>query len=42
MGVLLSVEEYLAIDEEAKIPSEYHGGEMFPMVAATPEHSFPD
>ena len=35
----LSVEEYLAIDRAAEIPSEYHDGEMFPWVTVSVEHS---
>ena len=27
----LSGEEYLAVDEVTEIPSEFHGGEMFPI-----------
>ena len=34
----LSVEEYLALDNEAELPSEYHDGEMFEMEAATESH----
>jgi hypothetical protein len=30
---MLSVEEYLALDRAAEIPSEYHDGEMFPIEA---------
>jgi Uma2 family endonuclease len=43
MGALpiprLSVEEYLALDRAAEVPSEYHDGEMFPMVAVSLQHS---
>ena len=35
----LSVEEYLALDRVAEVPSEYHDGELFPMEAVTWEHS---
>ena len=34
----LSVEEYLALDRAAEVPSEYHDGEMFPVTAVTWEH----
>jgi Uma2 family endonuclease len=33
------VEEYLAIDRAAEIPSEYHDGEMFPIEAVSWEYS---
>jgi Uma2 family endonuclease len=33
-----SVEEYLALDRAAEYRSEYHDGEIFPVVAATWEH----
>jgi Uma2 family endonuclease len=36
----LSVEEYLALDRAAQIPSEYHDGEMFPIAAVALEHSY--
>jgi Uma2 family endonuclease len=36
----LSVEEYLALDRAAEIPSEYHDGEMFPINPVSWEHSF--
>ncbi len=43
MGALqtskISVEEYLALDRAAEIPSEYHDGEMFPIAAVSWEHS---
>lgn len=43
MGALpitkLSVEEYLARDRAAEWPSEYHDGEVFPMVAVSWAHS---
>jgi len=43
MGALpvakLSVEEYLAIDRAAEIPSEYYDGEMFPIEAVSLRHS---
>ena len=43
MGALpvakLSVEEYLALDRAAEVPSEYHDGELFPIEAVTWEHS---
>jgi Uma2 family endonuclease len=35
----ISVEEYLAIDRDAELKSEYHDGEMFPMVAGSLEHA---
>jgi Uma2 family endonuclease len=35
----LSVEEYLAIDRAAEVPSEYHDGEMFPIAAVSWAHS---
>jgi Uma2 family endonuclease len=35
----LSVEEYLALDRAAEVPSEYHDGELFPIEAVTWEHS---
>ncbi|MBI4909823.1 MAG: Uma2 family endonuclease [Acidobacteria bacterium] len=35
----LSVEEYLALDRQAELKSEYHDGEMFPMEAVSWEHS---
>lgn len=34
----LSVKEYLTLDRAEEIPSEYHDGEMFPMVATTWQH----
>ena len=43
MGALpvtkFSVEEYLAIDRAAEIPSEYHDGEIFPLLATSLQHS---
>ena len=43
MGALpittLSVEEYLALDRVAEVPSEYHDGELFPIEAVTVAHS---
>ena len=43
MGALpvakLSMEEYLALDRVAEVPSEFHDGEMFPIEAITYEHS---
>src|ERR1700690_2048767 len=36
--VKLSVEEYLALDRAAEVPSEYHDGEIFPVLATTWEH----
>jgi Uma2 family endonuclease len=33
-----TVEQYLALDQDSKIPFEYCDGEMFPIVAATPAH----
>lgn len=43
MGVIsvpkLSVEEYLKIDRAAELKSEYHDGEMFPIVAVSMAHS---
>jgi Uma2 family endonuclease len=42
MGALsatkISVEEYLALDRAAEVPSEYHDGEMFPLAAVSWEH----
>jgi Uma2 family endonuclease len=35
----LSVEEYLALDRAAEVPSEYHDGELFPLGAISWEHS---
>lgn len=35
----ISVEQYLAIDRAAELKSEYHDGEMFPMVAGSYRHS---
>ena len=35
----LSVEEYLALDRAAEVPSEYHDGEMFPVPAVSWQHS---
>ncbi|MFN7924196.1 MAG: Uma2 family endonuclease [Bryobacteraceae bacterium] len=35
----LSVEDYLAIDRAAELKSEYHDGEMFPMVAVSGAHA---
>ncbi len=35
----LTVEEYFAIDDASERPLEYHDGYLFPMVAATPQHS---
>ena len=35
----LTVEEYFAMDDASERPLEYHNGEIFPMVAATPQHS---
>jgi Uma2 family endonuclease len=34
----LSVEEYLALDRAAEVKSEYHDGEMLPLVAVTLSH----
>src|SRR5580658_6571297 len=43
MGALpvpkLSVEEYLALDRVAEIPSEYHDGEMLPIETSSLAHS---
>src|ERR1017187_1207688 len=43
MGALpvakLSVEEYLALDRTAEVPSEYHDGEMFPIEAVSVRHA---
>ncbi len=36
--VKLSVEEYLAADRVAELPSEYHDGELFPLSAVSWEH----
>ncbi len=35
----LSVEEYLTLDRAAEVKSEYHEGEMFPLVAVTLSHA---
>ena len=35
----MSVEEYLAADRAAELPSEYHDGEMFPVVVASWAHA---
>ncbi|MFN7924985.1 MAG: hypothetical protein U0Q16_33110 [Bryobacteraceae bacterium] len=35
----LSVEEYLTADRAAEVKSEYHDGEMFPIVAASAAHA---
>jgi len=35
----ITVEEYLAIDRDAELKSEYHDGEMFPIVAGSLEHA---
>jgi Uma2 family endonuclease len=35
----ISVEEYLALDRAADVPSEYHDGEMFPVQAVSLQHS---
>ncbi len=35
----MTVEEYLAADEVAERPLEYHDGEVFPAFDATPAHS---
>jgi Uma2 family endonuclease len=34
-----TVEEYLRIDREAELKSEYHNGEMFPIAAVSWEHA---
>ena len=34
----LSVEEYLALDRAAEVPSEYHDGELFPLDAVSLQH----
>src|SRR5258708_486557 len=34
----LSVEEYLAADRAAELKSEYHDGELFPLVAVSLKH----
>jgi Uma2 family endonuclease len=43
MGALpaakLSVEEYLALDRAAEVPSEYHDGEMFPIESVSVAHA---
>ena len=43
MGALsapkLSVEEYLALDRVAEVPSEFHDGEMFPIEAVSVRHA---
>jgi len=35
----ITVEQYLALEETAERGSEFHDGEIFPMVDATPAHS---
>ena len=35
----VTVEQYLRLDEAAERKSEYHDGELFPIVDATPSHS---
>jgi Uma2 family endonuclease len=35
----LSVEEYLALDRAAEVPSEYHDGELFPIEAVSRQHA---
>ncbi|MBY0502999.1 MAG: Uma2 family endonuclease [Bryobacteraceae bacterium] len=35
----ITVEQYLVMDDAAERPSEYHDGELFPIVDATPTHS---
>jgi len=35
----VSVEEYLALDRTAEIPSEYYDGELFPLAAVSVRHS---
>ena len=35
----LTVEQYLVVDEAAERKCEYHDGELFPVVDATPAHS---
>ena len=35
----LPVEEYLALDRAAELPSEYHDGEMFPILSGSLPHS---
>src|SRR5882724_10432023 len=37
-GAKLSVEEYLARDRDAQVLSEYHDGEIFPLVAVSLAH----
>ena len=41
MGVQLAgtVEEYFALDDASERPLEYHNGELFPTVGASPQHS---
>ena len=43
MGALavgkLTVEEYFAMDDASERPLEYHDGEIFPIVDATPQHA---
>jgi Uma2 family endonuclease len=34
-----TVEEYLRIDREAELKSEYHNGEMFPLASVSWEHA---
>ena len=35
----LTVEEYFAMDDASERPLEYHNGDLFPMVAASPQRS---
>ena len=35
----LSVDEYLALDRAAEVPSEYHDGEMLPVASVSVEHA---
>ena len=35
----LTVEEYFAMDDKSERPLEFHNGYLFPMVAASPQHS---
>ena len=39
MTAKFSVEEYLAIDRSAEVPSEFHDGELFPIETASPRHA---
>lgn len=38
-ATFVTPEQYLELDRKAERPSEYYGGEMFPVEAATPTHA---